>query len=268
MKLVPLILLSFLVFCVSLPQVQAQVMPQAMIDLKAKLLADKQALVTNPYDKGMAALNTQYVAAIDRMIQTPSKLASTAEVPALQKERDAIAAGQKMPPLDFDGTSPAVKILRQTYRSQSESLRLRREQALSKLLTAFDAETEKIMLADAKNGTAAQWPARLAALREFLKDVDPKLPKYKEYRILGDWNITQSNGVQETWTVWKSEPPDRGIKLTAPNGKGFAMLRGGTFLLNFGIGNSWIVTLKEDHIFEGFSEQNNRLRIYGERVRR
>ncbi len=36
-------------------------------------MADKKTLVTEPFEKGVAALNANYIAAIDRMIQSPPK---------------------------------------------------------------------------------------------------------------------------------------------------------------------------------------------------
>lgn len=220
-------LLLFTLWVLGAPSIYAQAkpLPQPMIALKAKLLADKKTLVTEPFEKGLAALNAQYVAAIDRMIQAPPRALNVSEIPALQKERDSIAAGEKMPPLDFDGTSTAVKTLRQTYRTQLESMRLKREKEWSGLLVPFLAETSKLMIQAMKNGTLALSEAR-SVNEEFMKDVEARLIE-EPFRVVGEWNITQSNRTQEVWSMSNAAYPYNSIELTTPKGKGKVVPHGG-----------------------------------------
>ncbi len=121
-------------------------------------MADKKALVTEPFEKGVAALNANYVAAIDRMIQSPPNTLNASELPALQQERNAIAKGERMPPLDFDGTAYSVKTLRQTYRSALHKLSIQPELQWGKLKEKYLQEVSVLQLEALKKLGLAAMP--------------------------------------------------------------------------------------------------------------
>lgn len=94
---------------------------KALDDQFQKLTVER---VTTPFEKGLAALNTNYLGGLDRAIADEKKAGHLDGVLALEQEKNQIAAGESVP-LQVEPTAPeSLKKLRVIYR-----------EALAKLVT-------------------------------------------------------------------------------------------------------------------------------------
>ncbi|MBX7207422.1 MAG: protein kinase [Verrucomicrobiaceae bacterium] len=137
-----------------------------LADLQKRMDALTQERVTGPFEAGIKQLDASYSAALDREIAPHQKAGDLDAVLAMQNEKKRVAAGE---PLLGDDTTdpPALKPLRNTYRTAVANLDATRADSQKTLTEQYDAALKKLET-DLTKQNRIQDAATVRAVRESL----------------------------------------------------------------------------------------------------
>jgi hypothetical protein len=99
--------------------------------------------VTNPYDTGLAALNTKFTAALEAAIAQAKSAGDLPAVLAIQADKKLLAENQPLP-ADDDKTPDPLKKLRMIYRDQLAKLTEQKTANATTLLAPYAAKLKEL----------------------------------------------------------------------------------------------------------------------------
>jgi hypothetical protein len=79
--------------------------------------------VSGPFDKGVAELKKQYLAAVETQLAAATKAAKLDDAVFLRAEREKLTAGGDVPAEDEALAPPSLKVLRANYRAAFQQAR-------------------------------------------------------------------------------------------------------------------------------------------------
>jgi|GEM_PF-7026529 len=243
------------------------VLPPQVQQLKDKLMSNTKTQITEPYEKAVAALNTQYIGAIDRMVANPPKLMNAAEILALQTERDELVRRGKVPRQDLDGTSRMVRELRLTYRKGLHAHETNAESQWIALRNGYLNEVSNLYLNLLK--TNPQEALTMLPYSAISRDIDFVASEGKQ-QLAGTWKIYQSDGQEDTWTFTKTIVKVH-LNLITSNSDGWADAASNFYRVRIkSVNHEWLINMHGQLMFEGKIAKpldGKTLTVLGERPR-
>jgi hypothetical protein len=119
--------------------------------LKAQFDGRVKYDVQQPYDTGLVDLNTKYVAALDRAMESAQRGGKLNDVLAMQAEK-ATVSGTSVPATDDSSTNPALKQLRDNYRNAFIRLDEDRKRRLKPLAETFAKSLDALIVSFTRSG--------------------------------------------------------------------------------------------------------------------
>jgi hypothetical protein len=140
--------------------------------LRIQFEAKVETGVEEPFQKGIAELNTQYGRALDEARGEAQKLGKLDEAVTIKSEQLRVTSGQPLPLVDEPDISEYLKRQRQTYRKSLSLLANRRDSALSVFQKAYTKELNELIISLTKQGRLED----AMAARERLKALSLSTP--------------------------------------------------------------------------------------------
>jgi hypothetical protein len=221
---------------------------QADYDLKSK------AQVLQPYENAVADLNAKYLASLENSRATAQKTGKLDEALAYKAEIEAVVTTKSVPSPDDANTQGGLKKLRSAYRTAVGKLSQDRDRKLQPLKDAYSKALDPLLARLTKEGRFED--AQIVKAKQDLLKPLPAGP----LKIVGKWNITQSNNVKAEWSFNK----DYTYNYWKETGN--FSYKGGKYLLVHSW--DWEIKLTDDNTLDGVCTRGEvGVKIHGERIR-
>lgn len=233
-------------------QAQEKMVPE-LAPLQADYDAKSNAQVIQPYENAVADLRAKYLATLENTRASAQKSGKLDEALAYKAEVESVTATKSVPATDDASTQDSLKKLRTSYRTAVSKLSQEKERRLQPLKDAYSRVLDPLIAKLTKEGRIED--AQIVKARQDRLKPLPNGP----LKIVGKWNITQSNDIKfelsfnkdYTYNYWK----DTGT---------FSYKGGKYFLVHTW---DWEIRLTDDNTFDGVCTRGSPgVKIHGERI--
>jgi hypothetical protein len=248
-------LLFFLTLMHGVTSIHAQerVVPE-LVPLQADFDLKSKAQVIQPYENAVADLNAKYLATLENSRASAQKSGKLNEALAYKAEIESVAAKKSVPAMDAANILIDLKKLRSAYRVSAVKLTQDRDRKWQPLRDAYSRMLDPLLARLTKEGRLED-AVIVKARQDRLKPL-PTGP----LRIVGKWNITQSNDVNAEWSFNKD------YTYNYWNETGRFGYKGGKYLLSHTW--DWEIKLTDDNTFDGVCTRGEAgVKIHGDRIR-
>ena len=231
---------------------QEKVVPE-LAPLQADYDSKSKAQVIQPYENAAADLRAKYLAALENSRVSAQKAGKLDEALAYKAEIDSVSSTKSVLPTDDASTQDGLKKLRSAYRTSAGKLSQDRDRRLQPLKDAYSRVLDPLVGRLTKEGRLEE--AQIVKARQDRLKPLPAGP----LKIVGKWNITQSNDLKMemtfnkdyTYNYWKDT--------------GNFSYKGGKYLLVHTW--DWEIRLTDDNTFDGVCTRGEvGVKIHGERI--
>lgn len=232
--------------------VQDKVVPE-LAPLQADYDSKSQAQVIQPYEKAIADLNAKYLATLENSRASAQKAGKLDDALAYKAEIDSVVASKSVPSTDDADTQEGLKKLRSAYRTAAGKLSQEKGRKLQPLKDAYSKALDPLVIRLTKEGRLED--AQIVKARQDRLKPLPSGP----LKIVGKWNITQSNNVKAEWSFNKD------YTYNYWKDTGSFSYKGGKYLLVHTW--DWEIKLTDDNTFDGVCTRGEvGVKIHGERI--
>lgn len=211
-KLLPMLFASLMSLAHPIPG-QESLGPE-LDALKAQYDLRVKNEVQQPYDAAVADLNVKYTASLERGLESAQRAGRLDEALAMKNEKEAIATGDGVPATDEGKIAPALKQLRDVYRTSLGRLDADRAKRLQPLQAAFAKSFDAVI---ARLTTEGKLEQAQAARR--LGDALAAAAKGRlinlELLTSSNWKYTGANGLR----IWTFNPDNTITSSTGATGQ-------------------------------------------------
>jgi hypothetical protein len=220
---------------------------QADYDLKSK------AQVIQPYEKAVADVRAKYLTALENACASAQNTGKLDEALAYKAEVESVFTMKSVPATDDTDTQDGLKKLRSVYRAAVGKLSQDKDRKLQPLKAAYSKVLDPLVSRLTKEGRLEDAQV-VKAKQDYLKPL-PAGP----LKIVGKWNITQSNDVKAEWSFNK----DYTYNYWKDTGN-FSYKGGKYFLVHTW---DWEIKLTDDNTLDGVCTRGSvGVKIHGERI--
>lgn len=231
---------------------EEKVVPE-MSPLQADYDSKSNAQVIQPYDNAVAGLRARYLATLESSRASAQNSGRLDEAVAYKTEIDSVTEKKSVPPTDDAGTVDDLKKLRTSYRAALAKLSQEKERKLQPLKDAYSRALNPLLVRLTKEGRLEDAQI-VKAMQDRLKPL-PNGP----LKIVGKWNVTQSNDIKAEWSFNK----DYTYNYWKDTGT-FSYKSGKYFLVHTW---DWEIRLTDDNTFDGVCTRGSPgVKIHGERI--
>lgn len=233
-------------------QPQEKIVPE-LAPLQADYDSKSKAQVIQPYENAIAELRAKYLASLENARVSAQKAGKLDEALAYKAEIESITATKSVPPTDDAGTQDGLKKLRAAYRTAAGKMTQDKERRLQPLKDAYSKVLDPLVVRLTKEGRLED--AQIVKARQDRLKPLPAGP----LKIVGKWNITQSNDVKAEWSFNK----DYTYNYWKDTGK--FSYKAGKYLLEHTW--DWEIRLTDDNTLDGVCTRGEvGVKIHGERI--
>jgi hypothetical protein len=231
---------------------QEKTVPE-LAPLQADYDSKSNAQVIQPYENAVAELRVRYLATLENSRASAQKTGKLDEALAYKSEIESVSAKKPVPPTDDAGTLDSLRKLRAGYRSAVAKLSQDKSRRLQPLKDAYSKTLDPLIAKLTKEGRIEDAQI-VKAMQERLKPL-PNGP----LKIVGKWNVTQSNDVKAEWSFNK----DYTYNYWKETGT-FSYKSGKYSLVHTW---DWEIRLTDDNTFDGICTRGSPgVKIHGERL--
>ncbi len=224
-----------------------------LVPLQAEYESKSKAQVIQPYEKAVADLSAKYLATLESSRASAQKAGKLDDALAYKAEIESVAATKSVPSTDDASTQDGFKKLRSAYRAAVGKLSQDRDRKLQPLKDAYSRVLDPLVGRLTKEGRLEDAQI-VKAKQDRLKPL-PAGP----LKIVGKWNITQSNNVKAEWSFNKD------YTYNYWKDTGSFSYKGGKYLLVHTW--DWEVRLTDDNTLDGVCTRGEvGVKIHGERL--
>jgi len=248
-------LLIFLTFMHVVAGIHAQerVVPE-LVPLQADYDLKSKAQVIQPYEIAVADLNVKYLAILENSRVSAQKTGKLDEALAYKTEIESIVTTKSVPATDDANIQIGLKKLRSSYRVSLGRLSQDRDRKLQPLKDTYSRVLDPLLARLTKEGRLEDAQI-VKAKQDRLKPL-PAGP----LKIVGKWNITQSNDVKAEWSFNKD------YTYNYWKDTGTYSYKSGKYLLVHTW--DWEIKLTDDNTLDGVCTRGEvGVKIHGERIR-
>lgn len=249
---------ALLIFLTLMPQVtgihaQERVVPE-LVPLQADYDLKSKAQAIQPYEIAVADLNAKYLAILENSRASAQKAGKLDEALAYKTEIESVVTTKSVPAMDDANIQMGLKKLRSAYRVSLGRVSQDRDRKLQPLKDAYSRVLDPLLARLTKEGRLED-----AQIVKAKQDQLKPLPT-GPLKIVGKWNITQSNNVNSEWSFNKD------YTYNYWNETGHFSYKGGKYLLVHSW--DWEIKLTDDHTFDGVCTRGEvGVKIHGDRIR-
>lgn len=224
-----------------------------LVPLQADYDSKSKAQVMQPYENAVADLNAKFLATLENSRASAQKAGKLDEALSYKAEIDSIVATKSVPASDDATTPDGLKKLRSSYRAAAGKLSQEKDRKLQPLKDAYSRVLDPLVVRLTKEGRLED--AQLVKAKQDRLKPLPAGP----LKIVGKWNITQSNDVKAEWSFNKD------YTYNYWNETGKFSYKGGKYSLAHSW--DWEIKLTDDNTLDGVCTRGSvGVKIHGERI--